>query len=127
MSASCHILVEGNPAIVYASRNGTPDRVLPILVRFLDKFWQERDISGEDADTPACLTAQIVVRFGFEICEDDFSNLRVGIDYDPTVAYLYHIGVGSDRRISVWVPEPSYQENPSQGLQGCRKLQEVTT
>ena len=115
-----HILVEGNPAIIYASRNGTPDRVLPTLNRFLEKFWQERDTSGEFSDTPECLVAQIIVRFGFEICEDDFSNLKVGVKYDPTAKYLYWIS--SDRQVAVWVPEMAYETNPDLGLKGCRQL-----
>ena len=119
-TTSCHIIVEGNPAIVYASRNGTPDKVLPLLHRFLETFWQERDISGEICDTPECLVAQIVVRFGFEICEDDYSNLKVGLGYYPDVQYLYSIG--SDRQIQVWVPEAAYQQDPSLGLKGCRAL-----
>jgi hypothetical protein len=123
MATSCHIVVAGNPAIVYASRGGSPEKILPVLKRFLAKFWQERDTSGETADTPECLVAQIVVRFGFEICEDDFSNLRVGVNYDPTVEYLYSIS--PDRRISVWVPEAAYQQNPSLGLQGCRQWTEA--
>ncbi|MCU0568890.1 MAG: histidine kinase [Oculatellaceae cyanobacterium Prado106] len=117
----CHILVEGNPAIIYASRNGKPEKVLPILERFLDKFWQERDISGEMADTPECLVAQIIVRFGFEICEDDYSNLRVGVNYyRPEAEYLYW--VGSDRQVKVWVPEPAYRTTPQLGLAGCREM-----
>ena len=84
----CHIIVEGNPVVIFASRNGSPEQVLPILTPFLDTFWQERDASRKSADTPECLTAQIVVRFGFEICEDDFSNLKVGIRFDPQVKYL---------------------------------------
>jgi hypothetical protein len=115
-----HILVEGNPAMIYASRNGTPEEVLPLLSRFLETFWQERDLSGEYCNTPECLVAQIIVRFGFEICEDDYSNLRVGLEYDPTVQYLYW--VGSDRQIRVWVPEENYRRHPSLGLQGCREL-----
>jgi hypothetical protein len=120
LTTSCHILVEGNPAIVYASRNGSPNKVLPILNRFLDTFWQERDVSGEICDTPECLLAQIVVRFGFEICEDDYSNLRVGVQYHPDVEYLYWIG--GDRQVQVWVPEAAYRENPSLGLKACRAL-----
>lgn len=120
VETACHILVEGNPAIIYASRNGTPAEVLPLLSRFLETFWQERDISGEYCNTPECLVAQIIVRFGFEICEDDYSNLRVGLEYDPTVQYLYW--VDSDRQIRVWVPEDAYRRNPSLGLQGCREL-----
>jgi hypothetical protein len=116
----CHILVEGNPAIVYASRNGAPNKVLPLLNRFLDTFWQERDTSGEVCDTAECLVAQIVVRFGFEICEDDYSNLRVGVQFHPDVHYIYQIG--EDRSIQVWVPEAAYRANPGLGLQGCRQL-----
>jgi hypothetical protein len=119
-NVSCHIVVENNPAIVYASRNGSPDKVMPILSRFLETFWQERDTSGEVNDTPECLVAQIVVRFGFEICEDDYSNLRVGTQYYPDVAYLYWIG--SDRQVRVWVPEAEYRNNPSLGLKACREL-----
>ncbi|MGF1499907.1 MAG: histidine kinase [Elainellaceae cyanobacterium] len=120
MAISCHIIVEDNPAIIYASRSGTPAKVLPILNQFLEKFWQERDLSGEAVDTPECLVAQIVVRFGFEICEDDYSNLRVGLRYSPDVEYLYR--VGSDRTVQVWVPEGAYRENPALGLQGCRQV-----
>ena len=120
MATPCHIIVEGNPAIIYASRNGSPDKVRRILKPFLEKFWQERETAGEYGDTPECLVAQIIVRFGFEICEDDFSNLRVGLNYDPTVAYLY--SVASARTVSVWVPEAEYRKNPSLGLKGCRQL-----
>ncbi|NJO43513.1 MAG: histidine kinase [Cyanobacteria bacterium CRU_2_1] len=116
----CHIIVEGNPSIIYASRNGSPTKVLPILNRFLDTFWQERDVSGEICDTPECLVAQIVVRFGFEMCEDDYSNLRVGVEYYPDVKYLYWIG--GDRKVQVWVPEQTYREKPELGLKGCRAL-----
>ncbi|GAC1468054.1 MAG: hypothetical protein NVS2B14_16530 [Chamaesiphon sp.] len=122
MATPCHILVEGNPVIIYASRNGTPQKVLSILNPFIEKFWQEREISGEDRDTPGCLVAQIVVRFGYEICEDDFSNLRVSMNYDPGVEYLYWVSL--DRNITVWLPEASYRNNPSMGLQGCRQLVE---
>jgi hypothetical protein len=121
---SCHIIVEGNPAIVYASRNGSPQKVLPVLTRFLDTFWQERDASGEVSNTPECLVAQIVVRFGFEICEDDYSHLRVGVGYQPDVEYLYSIS--ADRRLQVWVPETDYRQNPALGLVGCRELVNVT-
>lgn len=116
----CHIIVEGNPAIIYASRNGSPNKVLPTLGRFLETFWQERDTSGEFCDTPECLVAQIVVRFGFEICEDDYSNLKIGIHYDPSAEYLYW--VTSERQVHVWVPEEAYHQNPELGLQGCREL-----
>ncbi|HEY9640512.1 MAG TPA: hypothetical protein V6C57_08510 [Coleofasciculaceae cyanobacterium] len=119
-NVSCHILVEGNPALIYASRNGSPEKVMPILSRFLETFWQERDTSGEVNDTPECLVAQIVVRFGFEICEDDYSNLRVGTQYYPDVAYLYWIG--GDRQLQVWVPEAAYRSNPGLGLKACREL-----
>jgi hypothetical protein len=116
----CHIIVEGNSAVIYASRNGSPNRILPILIPFLDKFWQERETSGEFADTPECLVAQIIVRFGFEICEDDYSNLRVGVNYYcADAAYLYR--VDADRKVEVWVPDPSYRLNPSLGLAGCCK------
>lgn len=118
MATPCHIIVEGNPAIIYASRGGLPEKVLPTLNRFLDKFWQERDVSGEYCDTPECLTAQIVVRFGFEICEDDFSNLKVGVNYDARAEYLYLIS--SDRQVGVWVPDAAYRNDPSLGLKGCR-------
>ncbi len=122
MATACHILVEGNPAIIYASRNGSPKKVLPTLNRFIETFWQEREISGENRDTPGCLLAQIIVRFGYEICEDDFSNLRVGVDYDPDVEYLYW--VAADRTLSVWVPEAAYRQEPSLGLKGCHHLEE---
>lgn len=116
----CHIIVEGNPAIIYASRNGSPRKVLPTLNRFLETFWQERDTLGEICDTPECLVAQIIVRFGFEICEDDYSNLRVGVQYDPDVEYLYWIG--GDRQLQVWIPEAHYRQNPGLGLKACREL-----
>ncbi|UBF28069.1 histidine kinase [Kovacikia minuta CCNUW1] len=118
MAYPCHIIVAGNPAIIYASRGGTPDKILPVLEKFLEKFWQERDVSGEFSDTPECLVAQITVRFGFEICEDDFSNLRVGIRYSPDAEYLYLIS--DERKIRVWVPENAYRKNPELGLEGCR-------
>ncbi|CAA9368669.1 hypothetical protein AVDCRST_MAG94-3957 [uncultured Leptolyngbya sp.] len=37
MPHPCHIVVAGNPAIIYARRGGTRDRVLPILKLFLDQ------------------------------------------------------------------------------------------
>ena len=120
MPTPCHIIVEGNPAIIYASREGAPTKILPRLQPFLAKFWQERDISGEYCDTPECLVAQLVVRFGFEMCEDDFSHLRVGLTYRPEVEYLYYIA--SNRTVSVWTPSLDYRNNPSLGLQGCQLL-----
>jgi hypothetical protein len=122
MPTPCHILVEENPVVVYASRNGEPAKVLPTLNRFIEKFWQEREISGENRDTPGCLAAQIIVRFGYEICEDDFSNLRVGVTYDPDVEYLYWVSL--NRQVSVWIPEASYRSNPNLGLKACRQLVE---
>ncbi len=104
--------------MIYASRGGNPERILPILKPFLNKFWQERDLAGEDSDTPECLVAQITVRFGFEICEDDFSNLRVGVNYDPAAEYLYWIS--PQRDVSVWVAEAAYRQEPSLGVKGCR-------
>jgi len=121
MAIPCHILVEGIPAIVYASRNGNPEKILRILKPFLNKFWEERETSGEHRDTPECLLAQIVVRLGYEICEDDFSNLRVSMKYDPGVEYLYQ--VASDRTLSIWSPEADYRNDASMGLKGCRRLQ----
>lgn len=118
MPISCHILVEGNPSLIYSSRNGSPNKVLPVLNRFLDTFWQERDTLGEVCDTPDCLVAQVVVRFGFESCEDDYSNLRVGTQFHPDVEYLYWIT--ADRTVEIWVPEAAYRENPALGLKGCR-------
>lgn len=119
MNTPCHIIVEGNPAIVYASRGGKPAKVLPILERFLDRFWQERDVSGEYSDTPECLVAQIIVRFGFEICEDDYSNLKVGLKYDAAADYLYYIA--ADRTIDVWVASEDYRKNSALGLEACHR------
>jgi len=121
MNRSYHIIVDGNPAIIYGSRNGSPDKLVPILAPFLEKFWQERDSSGESADTPECLIAQIVVRFGFESCEDDFSNLRVGVNYAPNVSFLYQILATRD--IQIWVPTQEYQADPSRGLTACQPWQ----
>jgi hypothetical protein len=119
MPTPCHIIVEGNAAIVYASRNGAPEKMLPILERFLDKFWQERDTSGEYSDTPECLVAQVVVRFGFEICEDDYSNLKVGLKYDPKAQYLYYIS--SDRAITILQATDEYRNDPELGMKACRQ------
>ncbi|BAS58183.1 MULTISPECIES: hypothetical protein [Leptolyngbya] len=124
MPVPCHIIVEGNPAIVYASRKGAPEKMLPILESFLETFWQERDALGEAQDTPECLVAQIVVRFGFEICEDDFSNLKVGLKYDPTAEYLYFIS--ANREVSVWVADDRYRANPHLGIQACQQMQTVS-
>lgn len=124
MPTPCHLIVEGNPAIVYASRNGAPEKLLPILEPFLETFWQERDIMGEFHDTPECLVAQIVVRFGFEICEDDFSNLKVGLNYDPTAQYLYFIS--TDRNVSVWTATEAYRQNPALGLKACQRSSTIT-
>jgi hypothetical protein len=118
MAHSCHILVEGNPAIIYASRRGTPDKMLPILKPFLEKFWEERETSGEYSDTPDCLVAQIVVRLGFEFCEDDFSNLRVGSKFNSDAEYIYQVAV--DRNLSVWRTTAAYHQNSDLGLQGCQ-------
>lgn len=117
----CHLVVEGNPAIAFTSRNGHPDKVLPILTRFLSTFWQERDASGENQYTPECLLAQLVVRFGFEMCEDDFSNLRVGVHYSPDAQYLYWIS--SDRQLKVFTPQAAYKSCPELGLKACQELQ----
>ncbi|HEY9817354.1 MAG: histidine kinase [Synechococcales cyanobacterium K44_A2020_017] len=117
---SCHIIVEGNPAVIYASRNGKPAKVVRTLGSFLEKFWQERDTSGEHTDTPECLVAQIIVRFGFEICEDDYSNLRVGLKYSPNVDYLYFIG--SDRTLKLYSPTDAYRATPSLGVAACQEL-----
>ena len=123
MPTPCHIIVEGNPAIVYASRNGLPEKMLPILEPLLETFWQERDALGETQDTPECLVAQIVVRFGFEICEDDFSNLKVGLKYDRTAGYLYLIS--ANRALSIWSATDEYRSNPSLGLKACQQMRTV--
>jgi len=120
MTTACHIIVENNPAIVYVSRKGDPAKVLPRLNRFLEIFSQERETAGEYCDTPECLLAQVVVRFGFEICEDDFSNLRVGIHYHRDVEYLYSIS--NDYTVTVWQPKAEYRQNPSLGLEACRQV-----
>ncbi|MCT7948525.1 histidine kinase [Ancylothrix sp. C2] len=121
MAIPCHILVVGNPAVIYASRNGSPEKVRRILKPFLEKFLQERETAGEYCDTPECLVAQIVVRFGFEICEDDFSNLRVGVAFNSDVQYLY--SVAPDWTVTVWVPTEEYRQNPSLGLKACQQLE----
>ncbi|MFO8040072.1 MAG: histidine kinase [Sodalinema sp.] len=124
MSITCHILVEQNPGLLYVSRNGAPEKVLPKLERFLVKFWDERETAGEHRYTPECLLAQVTVRFGFESCEDDFSNLRVGVDYDPDVEYIYLISL--DKTVTVWAPEPRYRQKPQLGLDGCHQLKELS-
>jgi hypothetical protein len=116
-----HVIVEDNPAILYASRGGNPDKILPLLNRFLDTFWKERDTFGETMDTPECLMAQITVRFGFEICEDDFSNLRLGVKYNPSAEYLYWVGL--NRKVQVWKAEEAYRQNPTLGIQGCSAVE----
>lgn len=116
-----HILVAGTPILIYASRNGTPEKVLRILRPFLDKFWQERDLSSEQAETPGVLVAQLVVRFGFEFSEDDFSNLRVSTDFDARAEYLYRIE--GDRTIEIYTPQDAYRRAPSLGLAGCQVIQ----
>ncbi len=122
MATPFHILVENNAAIIYASRRGEPTWVLSILNPFLEKFWQERETAGEHEDTPECLLAQILVRFGFELCEDDYSNLRVGTHFKADAAYLYTIGL--DLVVTVWVPDPAYRNNPNVGLTGCVQSQQ---
>ncbi|NJL45274.1 MAG: histidine kinase [Leptolyngbyaceae cyanobacterium SM2_3_12] len=120
MLTACHILIEDSPVIIYASRNGSPEKVLRLLRPFLEKFADERQTAGEFADTPDCLAAQIIVRFGFEICEDDFSNLKVSTHYAGDVAYLYQI----DRQfnITLWQPTAAYRDRPSLGLLACEPV-----
>ncbi|PSN18650.1 histidine kinase [filamentous cyanobacterium CCP5] len=120
MATPCHILVEDNPVILYASRNGMPEKVSKILKRFLETFADERETAGEFTDTPECLAAQIIVRFGYEICEDDFSNLKVGTRFHSDVDYIYLIN--SKFEISAWKPQAAYRENPSLGLKGCQPI-----
>lgn len=120
MPTACHILVEHNPLVIYASRNGDPEKVLRILRPFLEKFADERETAGEFKDTPECLAAQVIVRFGFEICEDDFSNLKVGLNFYDDVDYLYFID--QTFQISTWKPTQTYRNNPNAGLQGCEPL-----
>jgi hypothetical protein len=120
MTTPCQIIVDGNPALIYASRNGSPAKILPVLERFLETFWQERELAEDHCDTPECLVAQIVVRFGFEMCEDDFSNLKVGVDYNPEAKYFYQIT--ANHELIIWVPGSEYRANPSLGLQGCHQL-----
>lgn len=121
MTTSCHILIDGSPILIYVSRNGEPTKVLRLLRPFLETFADERKTAGEFVDTPDCLVAQIIVRFGFEICEDDFSNLKAGLTFNPDVTYLYQ--VDADFQVTVWQPQPAYQEDPSLGLRGCCQLQ----
>jgi hypothetical protein len=113
-----HLIVEGNPALIYVTRGGIPEKILPVLKPFLEKFWRERETFGEYADTPECLVAQLTVRFGFETAEDDFSNIRVGVKYNPNATYLYRIGL--DKDIQVWVPDNAYRHDPAMGLAGCQ-------
>lgn len=120
MGIPCHILVEGHPALIYASRNGGPDKVLRILKPFLNKFWDERDTSGETRDTPECLLAQLVVRFGYEICEDDFSNLKIEMKFNPHVDYLYWVAM--DRTVGIWMPDAEYRQDANRGLDGCHQV-----
>lgn len=87
--------------MIYATRGGAPEKILPILEPFLEKFWRERESFGEYADTPECLIAQLTVRFGFETAEDDFSNIRVGVNFHADAAYLYWIGL--NKEVQVWV------------------------
>jgi len=112
-----HILVEGNPVLIYASRNGAPEKVMRTLCPFLDTFWQERELAEECTDTPEYLVAQLVVRYGFEFSEDDYSNLKVGIHFDPRAEYIYE--VKGDRTVQIYKPTDRYQQNPSLGLEGC--------
>lgn len=120
MSIPCHILVENHPAIVYASRNGVPEKVLSVLKPFVELFFEERETSGEHRDTPECLLAQVVVRFGFQFCEDDFSNLRIALRYASDVQFLYEIKLNGE--IAIWQPTDEYRQNPSIGLSGCQLL-----
>lgn len=116
-----HILVEGNPALIYASRNGSPEKVLRILNPFLEKFWQERALSEESDDTPEFLVAQLVVRFGFEFSEDDYSNLKVGIAFDPRADYLYVIH--ANQTVQIYKATDVYKSDPSMGLNGCEAIE----
>ncbi|MFB2833947.1 histidine kinase [Floridanema evergladense] len=120
MLTPCHIVVEGNPVVIYASRNGVPEKVLPLLEPFLAKFWEERETCGEYGDTAECLVAQIVVRFGYEICEDDYSNLRVGINYAPDAKYIYFIRM--NRQLNTLIPSEEYRSNPNLGIKACREF-----
>jgi hypothetical protein len=120
MPTACHILIEKNPIVIYASRNGTPEKVLRLLRPFLETFADERKTAGEFTDTPECLAAQVIVRFGFEICEDDFSNLKVGLRYYPDVDYLYSIS--GTFEITAWKPTQAYKAEPSLGLDACEAL-----
>jgi len=122
MSQPYHLIVEGNPAMIYATRGGTPEKILPVLKPFLEKFWRERETFGQYTDTPECLIAQLTVRFGFETAEDDFSNIRVGVNFHPNADYLYWIG--HNRKVQVWLPEASYRANAAIGLAGCRRWTE---
>jgi hypothetical protein len=120
MPTACHILVEDNPVVIYASRNGNPEKVLRILRPFLKTFADERETAGEFRDTPECLVAQVIVRFGFEICEDDFSNLKVGLTYYRNVDYCYVIKPNFE--ITAWKPTQAYRTDPSLGIRGCEPV-----
>jgi hypothetical protein len=124
MAVSCHILVEQNPVVIYASRNGHPEKMLRLLTPFLEKFSDERETAGQFIDTPECLIAQVIVRLGFEICEDDFSNLKVGLNYYSDVDYFYVIN--QQFQISIWQPTAAYRNDPNLGLKGCKPLAETT-
>lgn len=117
-----HLLVEGNPVLIYASRNGTPDKVMRILRPFLETFWQERELSEETTDLADYLAAQLVVRYGFEFSEDDYSNLKIGVAFDGRAQYLYR--VMGDRTVQIYKPLDAYAHNPDLGLEAC-ELSEV--
>jgi len=116
-----HIIVEGNPALIYASRNGVPEKVLRVLNPFLEKFWQERALSEEAAETPEILVAQLLVRFGFEFSEDDYSNLKVGITFDPRAEYLYVIH--ANQTVQIYKATDIYRKDPATGLEGCEAIE----
>ena len=122
MATSCHILIESNPVVIYASRNGHPEKMIRLLQPFLEKFADERETAGQFSDTPECLAAQVIVRLGFEICEDDFSNLKVGLRYYPDVEYLY--AIDQQFTLTIWQPTEAYYNDPHLGLNGCQPLPE---
>ncbi len=114
-----HLIVDDHPALIYVSRGGTPEKILPILRPFLEKFWRERESFGEYVDTPDCLVAQLTLRFGFETAEDDFSNIRIGANFHPDARYLYWIGL--NKEVQVWIPDEVYRADPAIGLKGCHR------